>query len=81
MNYSEAKKYLKRAEKNGHVKYHSGLCCTEIKKRFGGNTTGNNWGINIDGDGSKNHPFGCPKIIWDVETAERMFPTRKYKKN
>jgi hypothetical protein len=80
MNYTEAKKYLKRAEKNGYVRYHSGITLQEGRPRWGGNTSGNTYGINIDGDGHDGRYFGCPKIIWDTETAEMMFPKREYKK-
>jgi len=31
---------------------------------------GDLWGLSIDGDGSPQYPFGYPKIIWDVESAE-----------
>jgi hypothetical protein len=81
MNYTEAKKYLNRAENNGYVRYHSGLVMTEEPVRRGGNTTGSSWGINIDGDGHNGRLFGCPQMIWDVETAERLFPARKYTKS
>jgi hypothetical protein len=80
MTHSEAKKYLNRAENNGYVRYHNGIVTQETKTKWGGNTTGFICGINIDGDGHNGRLFGCPKIIWDTETAERMFPTRKYKK-
>ena len=74
MNLTDAKKYLKRAENSHFIKYHSGLVCQEVKIKWGGNTTGLIWGINIDGDGSKNHPFGCPKMIWDIDNVKEMFP-------
>jgi hypothetical protein len=80
MNYKQAQTYLKRAEKNGFNRYHSGIVSQEVQKRFSGNVTGISYGINIDGDGSKGKPFGCPQIIWDAETAEQMFPTRIYRK-
>jgi hypothetical protein len=79
MNYTQAITFLKRAEKNGYVRYHSGLVIEDVKTRWGGNTTGSNYGINIDGDGIS-HLFGCPKIIWSVEQAEEMFATRKYER-
>ena len=78
MNYTEAKKYLARAEKNGYVAYYSGIVSEEVKSRWGENTTGYDYGINIDGDGHDGRYFGCPRIIWDAETAEEMFPTRNY---
>jgi hypothetical protein len=78
MNHTEAVKYLKRAENTGYVRYHSGLVMQETELRWGGNTTGTFWGINIDGDGHDGRLFGCPQIIWDVETAENRFPTRSY---
>ena len=82
MNYTEAKKYLARAEKSGYVKMHSGFAAQEIRPRWGGNTTGKIYGINIDGDGTitngVRHLFGCPRVIWDAEDAEKMFPTRQY---
>jgi len=81
MNYTEAKKYLNRAENNGYVRNHSGIVMQEVKSRWGGNTTGCFYGINIDGDGHNGRLFGCPRIIWDVETAESMFPARKYTKS
>lgn len=77
MTLTEAKKYLKRAERKGYVAYHSGLVMEEVKPRWGGNTTGSNWGINIDGDGHDGRYFGCPQIIWDSETAERIFPSKR----
>lgn len=73
MTNREATKYLKRAEKHGYVKYHSGFCTTECTKRYGGNTSGLTWGINIDGNGIDNL-FGCPQIIWSSEEAEEKFP-------
>jgi hypothetical protein len=81
MNYKQALMYLNRAEKRGYVAYHSGIVREDIEPSWGGNTTGSNWGINIDGDGHNGRYFGCPKIIWDVETAERMFPSRINGKN
>lgn len=67
MTYTQAVKYLKRAERSGYVAYHSGLV-----------NDGEAWyGINIDGDGHDGRNFGCPQIIWDIETAERMFPGRR----
>ncbi len=84
MNYTEAKKYLARAEKSGYVRMHSGFAAQEVPVTWGSNTTGRYYGVNIDGDGTitngVRHLFGCPKVIWDVETAEKMFPTRKYTK-
>jgi hypothetical protein len=80
MNLTQAKKYLKRTEKRGYVSYHSGLVMEEVPITWGGNTTGSVYGINIDGDGGLHadgrHLFGCPQIIWDEETAERIFPAR-----
>ena len=67
MTYTQAVKYLHRAERNGYVAYHSGIC-----------TMDGNYGINIDGDGHDGRLFGCPQIIWDVERAEEQFPARKY---
>ena len=69
MTYTQATKVLKRLQKRGYVPYHSGLVKTEVPRRWGGNTTGWNWGVNIDGDGSPSHPFGCPVIIWDYEDS------------
>lgn len=74
MTYRQAQKYLRRAEARGYVAYHSGIVSMEIPLQWGGNTTGYTYGINIDGDGHEGRLFGCPKIIWDVETAERLFP-------
>lgn len=79
MNYTKAKMYLARAEKNGYTAYHSGLVKTEIPVQWGGNTTGYVWGINIDGDGHNGRYFGCPQMIWSEEIAEDMFPRRKTK--
>ncbi len=28
------------------------------------------WGLSIDGDGSPQYPFGCPRIIWTIEEIE-----------
>ena len=67
MTHKEAEKYLKRSEKNGYVAYHSGLVTMDA-----------DWGINIDGDGHDGRLFGCPKIIWSAEEAEKLFPTKKY---
>lgn len=67
MNHTEAVKYLKRAEKNGYVRYHSGLVAMEQGSRT-------SWGINIDGDGHDGRLFGSPRIIWSKEEAEEMFP-------
>lgn len=80
MNYTEAKKYLKRALRNGYVAYHSGIVSwkMETKKRLGGNTTGHIYGINIDGDGHEGRYSGCPTIIWSAESAEERFPAEKY---
>ena len=80
MNYTEAKKYLKRAENSGYVANRSGIVMQEGQARWGGNTTGNSYGINIDGDGHDGRLFGCPRIIWDSETAENQFPARDYKR-
>jgi hypothetical protein len=79
MNYTEAIKYLKRAEARGYIRYHSGIVCQENNNRKWGGP-GNYYGINIDGDGKDGRLFGCPQIIWDAEQAEDMFPARKYAK-
>lgn len=71
MTYVEAKKFLKRAEKNGYVRAYGGIVNYEDGKYYG---------INIDGDGRDGRYFGCPQIIWDAAWAEQKFPTRKYKK-
>jgi len=71
MTYKQAISALHRAEKNGYVRYHSGLTHE--------NETGH-YGINIDGDGHDGRLFGCPQIIWDKEQAEEKFPKRKYSK-
>jgi hypothetical protein len=73
MNYTEAKRYLARAEKNGYVAYHSGIVhmVTGISKS--GKEKGY-YGINIDGDGHDGRIFGCPKIIYSTEAAEERFP-------
>jgi hypothetical protein len=73
MTYTEAKKYLARAERNGYVAYHSGLVNNgETGRRA-------TYGINIDGDGREGRYFGSPQIIWSAEQAERKFPARQYK--
>ena len=77
MNYTQANKYLNRACKRGYVPYHSGLVSTEETVKWGGNTTGLSWGINIDGDGHNGRYFGCPQIIWSAEQAEERFPAKK----
>jgi hypothetical protein len=74
MTHSQAKKYLARAERRGYVAYHNGIVMEETEKRYGGNTTGTNWGINIDGDGHNGRLFSCPQIIWSAEQAEEKFP-------
>jgi len=78
MNYTQALKYLARAERSGYVKNYSGFVRQDTTPRWGGNTTGSFWGINIDGDGHNGRLFGCPEIIWDVEIAESRFPPRRY---
>lgn len=70
MNYSTAKKMLKRAEARGYVAYHSGIVCYE-----GQNGGKNSYGINIDGDGHDGRLFGCPKIIWSTEQFNDSFHT------
>jgi len=80
MTHTQAITYLNRAEKNGYVRYHSGIVRQDIILQWSGNTTGSTWGINIDGDGHDGRLFGCPCIIWDAETAEERFPTKKYSK-
>lgn len=71
MKYTEAKKYLKRALKNGYVAYHQGIVSMETSRpgKYA-------YGINIDGDGHDGRYFGCPKIIWSAEDAEERFPAR-----
>jgi len=75
MTYTKAKIYLARACRNGYVPYYNGIVCFEDRP---GHI--NNHGINIDGDGHDGRDFGCPEIIWDEETAERRFPTRRREK-
>lgn len=65
MTFKEAKKMLKRAERNGYAYNGSGLVSTEHNGRM-------IWGIDIDGDGIC-HNFGCPKIIWSQEQADEFF--------
>ena len=72
MNYTTAIKQLKRAERAGYVPVNSGIVIMEVAKRFGGNTTGRVYGINIDGDGHDGRLFGCPKIIWSVEQIDEL---------
>ena len=79
MNLTNAKKYLARAEKRGYVAYHYGIAASEVPLKWGGNTTGLVYGINIDGDGLNGRYFGCPRIIWSEEQAEEMFPKRSKK--
>jgi len=80
MTHKQAVTYLNRAEKSGYVRYHSGIVRMDVEPQWSGNTTGSIYGINIDGDGFNGRLFGCPCIIWDIETAEMRFPTRKYSK-
>ena len=77
MTYTEAKKYLRRAERNGYVAYHSGIAHMVTGIRNGREI--GYYGINIDGDGQDGRLFGCPKLIWDAEQAEERFPARRRK--
>ena len=70
MNYTQARKYLARAERHGYVAYYSGICCIEGSRK-------NTWGINVDGDGHDGRRFGRPQIIWDAEKAEELFPSSR----
>ena len=72
MTYTQAKKYLARAERSGYVAAYSGICNMD---------DGRYYGINIDGDGRDGRLFGCPQIIWSAEDAEDKFPTRTYTRN
>jgi hypothetical protein len=74
MTYTNAKKYLARAERRGYVANRSGIVMQEFNPSWGGNTTGRAYGINIDGDGHDGRLFGCPQIIWDTEQAEDTRP-------
>lgn len=66
MTKKEAQKALKIAEKNGYVRYHSGIVTMEDgNKRY--------YGINIDGDGREGRLFGCPRIIWDMDYVKERF--------
>lgn len=76
MTYTEAKKYLKRAVSRGYIPVNNGIVSMEIPRRWGGNTTGHTYGINIDGDGRNNRYFGCPRIIWSANDAEEKFPAK-----
>ena len=67
MTYREAICLLGRLEKKGYHRYHSGIVRMDVPKRFGGNTTGSEWGVNIDGKGTMDDPTGCPRIIWCTE--------------
>lgn len=73
MTLTQARKYLKRAEKSGYVAYHSGIASMSDngRKQF--------YGINIDGDGQEGRLFGRPKLIWDADQAEERFPSRRSK--
>lgn len=64
MKYQKALQMLKAAEKRGYVAYHSGIV----------NMDGD-YGINIDGDGHGGRLFGCPKILWTVESVNRYLGT------
>ena len=67
MTQKEALQSLAALEKTGkYIKYHSGIIQREIPTQFGGNTTGLEYGVNIDGTGIPGYPFGEPKIIWDI---------------
>ena len=67
MNYTQARRMLRRAERNGYVPYHRGIVSSETDR---GRTT---YGINIDGDGHDGRLFGCPMIIWDYDQAMEFF--------
>ena len=76
MTYTESKKYLKRAIKNGYMPYYNGIAhmITGINN---GKEQGY-YGINIDGNGHDGRYFGCPILIWDSQAAEEKFPARIY---
>jgi hypothetical protein len=69
MTYSKANQMLVAAEKRGYVKYHSGIVSFEE------NGKATNYGINIDGDGRDGRLFGCPKILWTVESVNKLLST------
>jgi hypothetical protein len=73
MNLKEARIYLRRATRRGYVPYHGGICRMITGRTRYGKEVGH-YGINIDGDGHDGRLFGCPKLIWDADTAEDMFP-------
>lgn len=75
MTLTEARKYLRRAKREGYVPCDSGLAhmVTGIRN---GHECGY-WGINIDGDGRGGRLFGCPRLIWSAEIAEAKFPGRR----
>jgi len=76
MTYTQAKMYLRRAERSGYVAYHKGIVSME-RKPWWGSPARYNYGINIDGDGCEGRLFGCPEIIWEAESAEEQFPPRR----
>ena len=72
MTYKEAIRLLKKLEKRGYHRYHNGIIRQDVPVRWGGNTTGSVWGVNIDGKGTMNDPTGCPRQIWDVKEAKNV---------
>jgi hypothetical protein len=67
MTHTEAVKLLNKLEKAGYHRYHSGIIRQDVPIRWGGNTTGSVWGVNIDGKGTIDDPTGCPRQIWEQE--------------
>ncbi len=79
MTKTQAIKYLNRAEKRGFVPYQKGLIAHEVESGYRGNSTKLFWGINIEYAGNDACQSFCPKMIWDADRAERMFPTKTKK--
>ena len=67
MTHTEAVKLLNKLEKAGYHRYYSGIIRQDVPIRWGGNTTGSVWGVNIDGKGTIDDPTGCPRQIWEQE--------------
>ncbi len=79
MTKSQALKYLLRARKNGYAPFHHGLVINEVESPYNGKTTGLNWGIQIEELSNEGQVLGHPRIIWDADQAERMFPGKTTK--
>jgi len=65
MTYQMATRALKKAEKSGYTRYHSGIVSNTERNRQGRIVT--HYGINIDGN-----PFGCPATYWTVQSVNDL---------